>query len=113
MITVYGLRNCDSCRKALARLEEQGVAHRFVDFRVDGIDAATVARWAEAVGWETLLNRRGTTWRGLDESVRAEIDAERAIDLMTTHPALMKRPIVEKDDAVLVKPDLTDLLGNA
>ena len=65
MITIYGIKNCDTCRKALKWLQAEGIEHRYHDFRADGLEAADVTRWVSAVGWETLLNRRGTTWRKL------------------------------------------------
>ena len=78
MLTVYGIKNCDTCRKALKWLSAEGIEHTFHDFRVDGLDAANVTRWSEAAGWEKLLNRRGTTWRKLPEADRDDIDAAKA-----------------------------------
>jgi arsenate reductase (glutaredoxin) len=95
MITVSGLRSCDTCRKALSWLKEHGIEHRFQDLRADGLDRATVARWAGVVGWETLLNRRGTTWRGLAATDKDELDEAGALALMVAHPALIKRPVFE------------------
>lgn len=102
MIVVHGLKNCDTCRKALGALDAAGVAHRFHDLRRDGLDAVTLDRWVRAVGWEVLLNRRGTTWRGLTEAERAVADAEAAAALMLAHPALVKRPVIETGSDVLV-----------
>lgn len=102
MITVWGLRNCDTCRKALAWLKGEGIAHRFHDVRADGLDRKTVARWVEAVGWEAMLNRRGTTWRGLAEADKTGLDEAKAVALMAKHPALVKRPVIETDGAVTV-----------
>lgn len=93
--TLYGLKNCDTCRKARKWLEAEGIAHQFHDVRGDGLDRATVAAWVGALGWEALLNRRGTTWRGLPEDVKADVDENAAIDLMTEHPALIKRPVFD------------------
>ena len=70
MITVYGLKNCDTCRKAMKWLDEQGLRHQFIDVRKDGVEEADITRWIDAVGWETLLNKRGTTWRGLGDAVK-------------------------------------------
>ncbi|MEK9724146.1 MAG: arsenate reductase [Rhodospirillaceae bacterium] len=102
MITVYGLKNCDTCRKALKWLAAEDIAHAFRDVRADGVTAADVGRWADAVGWETLLNRRGTTWRGLPDGDIADVDAAKALTLMAAHPALIKRPVFQKGDAVVV-----------
>ena len=93
MITVYGLKNCDTCRKARRWLDENGIEHSFLDVRADGVSAEDVAKWAEAAGWEVLLNRRGTTWRGLDDAEKAVAGSEDAVALMAQHPALIKRPV--------------------
>jgi Spx/MgsR family transcriptional regulator len=95
MITVSGLRTCDTCRKAIAWLKDHGIEHKFHDLRADGLDRATVARWAAEVGWEVLVNRRGTTWRELPEADKAGIDEAKALALMTAHPVLIKRPVFE------------------
>jgi len=95
MITVYGLKNCDTCRKARQWLDGQGIAHRFHDLRADGLDETTVAGWVTELGYETLLNTRGTTWRGLPEAARANVDAAKATRLMHAHPALIKRPVFD------------------
>lgn len=102
MITVYGLKNCDTTRKALKWLEARGAPHRFCDVRADGIDLAKVAAWADDVGWHTLLNTRGTTWRGLPEPVREATGGETAVALMVDHPALIKRPVIETASALIV-----------
>ncbi|MGM0672206.1 ArsC family reductase [Thioalkalivibrio sp.] len=101
-IALYGIANCDTVRKARRSLDAAGVAYRFVDVRKDGLAADRLRGWVEAVGWETLVNRRGTTWRQLSEADREGVDAERAIALLLEHPALMKRPVVEQDNAITV-----------
>lgn len=95
MITVYGLKTCDTCRKALAWLKGEKIAHRFVDVRADGITKADVTRFAKAVGWEKLLNKASTTWRELDEGVKADLNEALAIALMVEHPTLIKRPVFD------------------
>lgn len=102
MITLYGLRNCDTCRKARAWLEEQGLAYRFHDFRADGLDAELLQSLETALGWEALLNRRGTTWRALPEPERADLDRAKALRLMLEHPALIKRPVLTRGDKALI-----------
>ena len=82
MITMYGIINCDTCRKALKWLQAEGIEHRFHDFRADGLEADDVVRWVGAVGWEVLLNRRGTTWRKLSEADKDGLDEAKATDLM-------------------------------
>lgn len=95
VLVVYGLKNCDTCRKALKWLEAEGIAHRFHDVRADGIALADVKRFADEAGWETLLNKASTTWRGLPDSDKEGISGPKAIKLMTAHPALIKRPVFD------------------
>lgn len=102
--TVYGLRNCDTCRKALKWLEAEGIGHRFVDVRADGIGRDEVSRFAEAAG-DQLINRRGTTWRGLPAEAKQTVeagDAAAAVELCLAQPALIKRPVFERDGRVLI-----------
>ncbi len=100
MLTVYGLKSCDACRKARKALGDR--EHRFHDLREDGLDAAMLDRWIGALGWEALLNRRSTTWRALDEAEKAELDAGRARGLMLAHPALVKRPVIDDGGTVTI-----------
>ncbi|HEY9079799.1 ArsC family reductase [Magnetovibrio sp.] len=102
MITVYGIKNCDTVRKALKWLEAEGVEHTFHDFRTDGLDATTVGRWVDALGWESVLNKRSTTWKQLSDADKDGLDAARAVDLMVAHPTLVKRPVFE-DKSVLLQ----------
>ncbi|MFQ5764980.1 MAG: arsenate reductase [Rhodospirillales bacterium] len=102
MIAVHGLKNCDTCRNALKWLAAQGRDYRFSDLREDGVDKATIRRWAAAVGWERLLNRRSTTWRGLPEDAREGLDEAKALALMAAHPALVKRPVFEAGEKIVV-----------
>ncbi|MCH7936216.1 MAG: arsenate reductase [Proteobacteria bacterium] len=102
MIDVYDFKNCDTCRKALKWLSENNFEHRFHDFRRDGLDRQKLGRWAAARGWETLLNRRSTTWRGLADTDKDGIDGAQAEALMAAHPALIKRPVFEAAGRVIV-----------
>jgi len=102
MITVYGLKNCDTTRKALQWLEKRKVPHRFLDVRADGVDLDKVTEWAMTAGWETLLNRRGTTWKGLPEVIRDAVTEDSALALMVEHPALIKRPVIETGTGLIV-----------
>ena len=94
-MTLYGIRNCDTMKKARAWLDAHGVAYRFHDYRVDGVDEAALVAWVAEHGWERLLNRAGTTFRRLPEDARAGLDAARAVALMTAHPALIRRPVLD------------------
>ena len=102
MITIYGIKNCDTCRKALKWLQAEGIEHRYHDFRADGLEAADVTRWVSAVGWETLLNRRGTTWRKLPDTDKDGIDEQKAAELMQANPTLIKRPVFDLGGKVVV-----------
>jgi Spx/MgsR family transcriptional regulator len=101
-VKIYGIRNCDTVKKARKWLDEAGVDYQFHDFKKDGLNADTLGRWEQALGWEALVNRRGTTWRKLPEPVRDNIDAQSAHNLMMENPSLIKRPVVESDQGVAV-----------
>ncbi|MFA5969378.1 MAG: ArsC family reductase [Sphingomonas sp.] len=107
MTTIYGIKNCDTMKKARAWLDANGVACDFHDYKALGIDAAKLNEWAGKVGWEVLLNRAGTTFRGLPDADKAGIDQAKAIALMVANPSMIKRPVLEVGDSVLVgfKPD--------
>ena len=92
---IYGIKNCDTVKKALAWLNQQGIDHQFHDFRKDGLDENMLRTWVKELGWETLLNRRGTTWRTLPETAKEHLDDARATALMMTHPAIIKRPVLD------------------
>jgi len=96
MITVYGIPNCDSVKKARAWLAEQGAAYEFHDFKKLGVPADRLAAWEKAVGWEKLLNRQGTSWRKLEPAVQASAkDAATAMAVMQAHASAVKRPVVD------------------
>lgn len=97
MLTLYGIKNCDTVKKARKWLEEAGVDYRFHDYRADGIDEELLRGFAATLGWEALLNTRGTTWRKLDDADKADMDEAKAISLMAAHDALVKRPVWQKD----------------
>ena len=95
MITMYGIKNCDTIKKARRWLEERQIEYRFHDYRVDGLDRALLDTFIAELSWEALLNTRGTTWRKLDESLRASItNADAAAALMLEMPAIIKRPLL-------------------
>jgi len=95
MITLYGIKNCDTIKKARRWLETQGIDYRFHDYRVDGLDNTLLQSFINELGWEALLNTRGTTWRKLDEATRNQItNATAAASLMIEMPAIIKRPLL-------------------
>ncbi|MHA7810926.1 MAG: ArsC family reductase [Marinobacter adhaerens] len=99
---LYGIKNCDTVKKARKWLDEQGIDYEFHDFKKDGLQSELLFGWEQAVGWETLLNRRGTTWRKLPEDVRDTIDAQSAHEIMLENPSIIKRPVVENGGDVRV-----------
>ena len=101
-ITLYGIPNCDTVKKARAWLDARGTGYAFRDYKKEGADPAKLAAWSDAVGWEALLNRRGTTFRGLSEADKADIDRSKALRLMVAQPSLIRRPVVEHEGDVLV-----------
>jgi Spx/MgsR family transcriptional regulator len=106
-ITVYGIPNCDTVKKARLWLDAHALAYRFHDYKKAGADAAQVTRWVAQVGLDTVLNRAGTTFRKLPEADRADLDAAKAVALMVAQPSLIKRPVVEYPGGLLVgfKPE--------
>jgi arsenate reductase len=101
--TLYGIPNCDTVKKARTWLADHGQAFEFHDFKKQGLDRATVAGWLEQVGWELLVNRKGTTWRNLPEERRARVvDKSSALELMLENPSVIKRPVLEGAGALMV-----------
>jgi Spx/MgsR family transcriptional regulator len=101
-ITLYGIPNCDTVKKARAWLDAQGLVHDFHDYRKAGVDKAKLRGWVVAAGWEKVLNRQGTTFRKLPEDQRSDLDADRAVAVMLANPSAIKRPIVEGGKELLV-----------
>ncbi|UTW11589.1 ArsC family reductase [Marinobacterium rhizophilum] len=99
MICLYGIKNCDTIKKARNWLESSSIEYRFHDYRVDGLERAQLESWAAELGWEALLNKRGTTWRTQPDSVKNSIDEASAIALMLQHPAMIKRPLLDTGKA--------------
>lgn len=102
-VVLYGIENCDQVRRARAWLKAEGVTYHFHDFRRDGLDAVLLADWLSHVPWDALLNRRGMTWRKLDEQTRQRIvDQSSAVELMIASPAVIKRPVLQTREHLLV-----------
>jgi arsenate reductase len=107
-ITLYGIKNCDTMKKARNWLDGHDVAYTFHDYKASGIDKAHLLRWSKAVGWETLLNRAGTTFRKLDDAAKQGLTETRAIALMLEQPSMIKRPVLDLDGTITVgfKPEI-------
>ncbi|MCD1264996.1 ArsC family reductase [Shinella sumterensis] len=111
-VTIYGIKNCDTMKKARTWLDAKGVAYRFHDYKAEGIDAESLKRWVETLGWETVLNRSGTTFRALPDADKQDLDAGKAIALMLAQPSMIKRPILDRDGALTAgfKPEIYETL---
>jgi arsenate reductase len=107
-ITIYGIKNCDTMKKARTWLDSNGVAYSFHDYKTKGIDKASLQRWAKNVGWEVLLNRAGTTFRKLDDAAKEGLTESKAIALMLEQPSMIKRPVLDLSGKLIVgfKPEI-------
>jgi arsenate reductase len=108
-ITIYGIKNCDTMKKARAWLDQRGVPYAFHDYKVAGLDRAKVEAWAKKAGWETLLNRAGTTFKKLPDKDKQGLTGKKAIALMLEQPSMIKRPVLELPGGRLVvgfKPEI-------
>jgi arsenate reductase len=101
-VTIHGIKTCDTMKKAFAWLDAAKVGYRFHDYRADGISRDDIARWADAVGWEKLLNKSSTTFRALTDAAKSGIDRTQAVDLMLDQPTMIKRPVLETGNAIEV-----------
>lgn len=101
-VTIYGIRNCDTMKKARAWLEAHGIAYAFHDYKSAGIDRPRLEGWVRELGWEPLLNRAGTTFRKLPDATREALDEPKALSLMLDQPSMIKRPVLEVDGHLLV-----------
>ncbi len=111
---VYALKTCDTCRKAIKALHEAGLDFEIIDVRAGGVSEATLRHWLSQNDVKTLLNTRSTTWRGLSESEKQDVDTDKAVRLMRAHPTLIKRPVIEDNDKLYIgwsKPVQATVLG--
>lgn len=95
VVTLYGIKNCDTVRKARKWLDSRGVEYQYHDFREDGVDESAVAAWIDELGWQNLVNRRSSSWKALDEQDRTEMNDESARKAILAHPTLIKRPLLD------------------
>ena len=100
--TLYGIKSCDTMKKARTWLDDHGIQYEFHDYKTAGIDSALLAKWCDGVGWETLLNRNGTTFRKLPEAQKADLNEPKAIALMVAQPSMIKRPVLTLGRRLLV-----------
>ena len=101
-VTIYGIKNCDTMKKARAWLDANGVAYAFHDYKTQGLDEARLQSWIDALGWEPLLNRAGTTFRTLPDTDKTDLDAAKAKRLMLAQPSMVKRPVLDVDGRLTV-----------
>ncbi len=101
MTIIYGIKNCSTMKKAFDWLDSQGVAYDFHDYKKAGISHTLLTQWAQRLGWQTLLNTRGTTWRKLSPEQQADMDQSKALDLMVAQPSLIKRPILDTGNELI------------
>jgi Spx/MgsR family transcriptional regulator len=101
-ITIHGIKACDTMKKARTWLEAHGIAYRFHDYKIEGVERGVLEGWARKVGWETLLNRAGTTFRKLPDADKSDIDETKAIALMQAQPSMIKRPVLDVGGALIV-----------
>ncbi|MAZ70940.1 ArsC family reductase [Porticoccus sp.] len=111
---LYGIKNCDTVKKARHWLDEQQVSYRFHDVRTDGLDSQMIERWITTAGWEKVLNKVGTTWRKLDPAVKEHVSADNVVDLLMKYPTMIKRPVLDQNGTITVgfRPDQYTLLFN-
>lgn len=102
MITIYGIKNCDTVKKVLKWLAENNIEHKLHDYRVEGLDAKWLAQAEAKFGWEALVNKRSTTWRNLDQAVKENLDRTSALKVLIEQPTLIKRPIILQDSKALI-----------
>jgi arsenate reductase (glutaredoxin) len=102
MHTLYGIKNCDNCKKASKWLDENGIAYQFHDFRIDGLTLAQLNDFAARADWNTLLNRSSTSWRQLSAAQQTDVRPEKALQLMLDTPTLIKRPILDTGDKLII-----------
>ncbi len=107
MVTIYGIKNCDTMKRARSWLESKRIAHHFHDYKAAGIDEATLQDWVKTVGWQVLINRVGTNFRKLPDADKENVTEEKAIALMLAHPSLIKRPVLDAEGKLTVgfKPE--------
>lgn len=106
MVTIYGIKNCDTMKKAFAWLDEHGIAYTFHDYKKSGVPAERLAAWMKEAGWETLVNSRGPTWRKIPDAKKDGLDAAGALALLQEFPSAIRRPVVEAGGTLVIGFDV-------
>ena len=100
-LTIFGIKNCDTMKKAMNWLDENGIDYHFHDYKKEGVPEQRLRQWLEALGWETVINKRGTTWRKLDDVVKESMNTEKSVNLAMENSSVIKRPILQSNDFIL------------
>lgn len=100
MIEIYGIKNCDTMKKALRWLDDNKIEYRFHDYKKEGLEESAAKAWVNQLGWENVINKRGTTWRKLDKETRNSMDNEKAVNAIVNQSSMIKRPLLIKDDTI-------------
>lgn len=101
-VRIYGIKNCDTMKKALAWLDANGVAYEFIDYKKAGVAESQLPDWNHRAGWQVLLNTRGLMWKKLSDAERADVDEAKALTLLAHYPAMIKRPVLDTGENLLV-----------
>jgi arsenate reductase len=102
MIEIFGIKNCDTMKKAFRWLDANNFAYTFHDYKKEGLDEATAKAWVDKLGWENIINKRGTTWRKLEEKTKNTMDNENAVHIMVSQSSIIKRPLLKIDDSIIL-----------
>lgn len=102
MIEIFGIKNCDTMKKAFRWLDANNIAYTFHDYKKEGLDEATAKAWVDKLGWENVINKRGTTWRKLEEETKNTMDNENAVHIMISQSSIIKRPLLKIDDSIIL-----------
>mgnify|MGYP003626683345 FL=1 len=102
MIEIFGIKNCDTMKKAFRWLDANNIAYTFHDYKKEGLDEATAKAWVDKLGWENVINKRGTTWRKLEEETKNTMDNENAVHIMISQSSIIKRPLLKVDDSIIL-----------
>ena len=102
MIAIFGIKNCDTMKKAFRWLDENKITYTFHDYKKEGVEEATAQAWVNKLGWESVINKRGTTWRKLDEETKNTMNNENAVHIMMSQPSMIKRPLLVIDQSIIL-----------